>query len=144
MQNPARIDYRRSSYTNLSTASVNNWRYLFCLVRWRRLAALLLLCLLPGSTVPAQPSDAADYLVFESVLDGRCHILSEGGKLTLLKSTHPTLAIRYRLERLFADRPQGLIDGVIKAADGVQKLGCDKVGGRSQRWRIKRATLIQE
>lgn len=92
-----------------------------------------------GLTAPA-----ASYLTFDTVLDGKCHILSEGGKLIVLRNTHPSKAIRYRLVRLFATRPQGLLDGLIAPTEAAQKLGCDKVGARAQTWQIKRARFAPE
>lgn len=91
--------------------------------------------------VQARP---AEFLTFETVLDGKCHILSEGGKLVLLRNTHPTRAIAYRLERRFVNRPQGLMDGTIGPGAETQKLGCDRVGGRAQTWKVKRAEFAQE
>ena len=138
---------RPTSPTTLSTDSVNN----FSRSRDHRrrtppwpLSLLLLatLSFLPAHQVTA--SDATRYLSVETVLDGRCHNLSEGGKLVVLRNTHPTKTIRYRLLRLFIDRPQGLMDGSLTPVEGVQKLGCDKVGGRAQTWRVKRARFAQE
>ena len=40
--------------------------------------------------------------VFESVNDGRCQILSDGGKLRILRNTHDERDIDYRLTRMFA------------------------------------------
>lgn len=138
---------RRTSPTTLSTDSVNN----FARARDHRvgmpswLIGLLILttsCLVPAHKATA--ADAASYLTVETVLDGRCHNLSEGGKLAVLRNTHPTKTIRYRLLRLFIDRPQGLLGGSLAPAAGVQKLGCDKVGGRAQTWQVKRARFAQE
>lgn len=89
-------------------------------------------------------TDPLPWLRLESVLDGRCHNLSEGGKLTVMHNEHPSRVIRYRLMRLHVDRPQGLIDGSIKPGEPAQKLGCDKVGGRAQTWQIKRAQFVSE
>jgi hypothetical protein len=105
---------------------------------------VLTLVLAQQLTASEAEKPAASYLTFESVLDGKCQNLSEGGKLTLLRNTHPSKAIRYRLLRLFVARPQGLMDGAIDPAEGVQKLGCDKVGGRVQTWQVKRARFAQE
>lgn len=132
----------RDSCTDLSTASVNNPNPRF--VCFRRTVRSVSLLVSLGFPLLALAASAADYLRFDQVPDGRCQILSQGGKLTLLSNTHPTKAIRYRLERLFVERPQGLMDGVIRGADGAQKLGCDTVGGRAQQWRIKRATFAPE
>lgn len=141
----------RTSPTQLSTDSVHNFTRRNDPLRRtpaRRLSALLVatLCAVfawKGSAdEPARP--AASFLAFETVPDGKCQILSEGGKLTLLRNTHPSSTIRYRLLRLFVARPQGMMDGEIKSAEGVQKLGCDKVGGRAQTWQVERARFAQE
>ncbi|MGH8595593.1 MAG: hypothetical protein ACREXT_02920, partial [Gammaproteobacteria bacterium] len=87
---------------------------------------------------------AAAYLEFENVLDGRCYILSEGGKLTLLRNKHPSKSINYRLLRVFANKGQGLITGIVPANGATQKLGCDKVDRRPQTWRVDRARFIEE
>lgn len=107
------------------------------------LAVLSVISVGPGSA-NGTAGPAANYLKFETVPDGRCQILSEGGKLTLLRNTHPSKTIHYRLVRLFVARPQGLMDGSVNPAEDVQKLGCDKVGGRAQTWQIKRAHFAPE
>src|SRR5690606_8133132 len=57
--------------------------------------------------------DASEFLAFESVGDGRCLNLSEGGKLRILRNTHGERAIHYRVQRLFAgNHPQGLATGI--------------------------------
>ncbi|MGD9601928.1 MAG: hypothetical protein AB7O21_12480 [Gammaproteobacteria bacterium] len=100
-------------------------------------------CVLGFASAARAETAAADFIEFETVLDGKCHILSEGGKLTLMRNTHPAKPILYRLERLFVGRPQGLMDGVIPPGADAQKLGCDRVGGRPQRWRVKRARFVE-
>jgi hypothetical protein len=140
-----------TSPTTLSTDSVNNFPR-FGNHRWYASQSVLGLLFLvtfsfapvPQVTANELASEAASYLTVETVLDGRCHNLSEGGKLAVLRNTHPSKTIRYRLLRLFIDRPQGLLDGSLAPAEGVQKLGCDKVGGRAQTWRVKRARFAQE
>ncbi len=95
----------------------------------------------------AEKRDASkplDWLRFETVLDGRCQNLSEGGKLIVMHNDHPSRTIRYRLLRLYVDRPQGLMDGSILPGEPAQKLGCDRVGGRPQSWQVKRAQFVSE
>ncbi|MBM4227449.1 MAG: hypothetical protein FJ164_06850 [Gammaproteobacteria bacterium] len=89
-------------------------------------------------------SDPRVWLRLETVLDGRCHNLSEGGKLVVMHNEHPSRTIRYRLLRVHVDRPQGLMDGIIAPGEPAQRLGCDKVGGRPQAWQIKRAQFDAE
>ncbi len=140
----------QTSPTTLSTDSVNNFARTTSNRRgapqWP-LTALLLATLgfaLAQAAAGETAKDTTSYLLVETVPDGRCHNLSEGGKLVVLRNTHPTKSIRYRLLRLFIGRPQGLMDGSITTADGPQKLGCDKVGGRAQTWQIKRASFAPE
>ena len=99
----------------------------------------------PTSAAPNAPGDEpAKYLVIENVLDGKCQILSAGGKLSILRNTHQSRDIRYRLTRYFANKPQGMSVGIVAPGDEGQKLGCDKVDGRSQLWKIERAQFINE
>lgn len=133
--------------TELSTLSVSNCRRQVRAFSVCAAAPLLLLLagragLALGEEVSPRPASA--FLEFEPVLDGKCHILSEGGKLVLLRNTHPTRAIAYRLERRFVKLPQGLMDGTIGPRAEPQKLGCDTVGGRPQTWQVKRAEFAQE
>lgn len=123
--------------TYLSTGSVSNFVHLGFMLM---LAGVALPC-------PAETRDESDplaWLRFETVLDGRCHNLSEGGKLVVLHNDHPARTIRYRLQRVHVGRPQGLVDGSIASGEPAQKLGCDKVGGRAQGWQIKRAQFAAE
>lgn len=90
------------------------------------------------STFPAETA-----LEFEEKLDGRCYILSEGGKLVVMHNRSPSASVRYRLVRLFADRPQmGRTTGIIGPGEQV-KLGCSEVDGRRQHWRVERAAFVQ-
>lgn len=95
-----------------------------------------------AETAPADVDrkEAAAYLEFEEVLDGKCYILSSGGKLVLMHNRHPERAIAYRLVRVFAGRPQGsLTVGRIDAGVDPIKLGCSEVDGRPQHWQVVRA-----
>ena len=52
--------------------------------------------------------NAAAALEFEQLDDGKCHILSEGGKLMVMHNRHSEKAISFRLIRYFANvRQQG-------------------------------------
>lgn len=109
--------------------------------------AALALCATHGQAVPADEAASADEaaiaaLVFEEQLDGKCQILSAGGKLVVLRNAHPEQAVRYRLVRMFLGVPQSRIDGEIAAGEAAQKLGCNRVNGRPQSWRVERATLV--
>lgn len=107
-----------------------------------RVAAFIIFGL--GGGLPAAAADeaAAAGLVFEEQLDGKCQILSAGGKLVVLRNAHPDRAVRYRLVRMFHDVPQGRIDGTIGPGETPQKLGCNRVNGRRQFWRVERAAFM--
>ncbi|MEQ8231796.1 MAG: hypothetical protein RLW61_15760 [Gammaproteobacteria bacterium] len=106
--------------------------------RARPLAALVVL-LLP-TIAAASAGDATSFLTFESVNDGRCLNLSEGGKLRILRNTHSERDIEYRLTRMFAgNHPQGLSKGRAPAGGEAVKLGCTRVDGREQDWVVERA-----
>jgi hypothetical protein len=105
----------------------------------------LLAC--PGLPVPAAGAeDAAAHLELVTVPDGRCQILSEGGKLRVLHNRHASRPIDYRLLRTFPPgQPQGLVAGTIPAGPEPHKLGCTRVDGREQDWLVKRARYaVQE
>lgn len=105
-------------------------------------AGLLAGCLAAwAQAAPANATDDSDqYLAFESVGDGRCQILSDGGKLRILRNLHPERAIRYRLLRLFAGgHPQGLTAGTAPAGGEPVPLGCTLVDGRVQDWQLVKA-----
>ncbi|MGR8946774.1 MAG: hypothetical protein ACU84Q_01920 [Gammaproteobacteria bacterium] len=106
-------------------------------------AALAAVLLMIAGAAPADgdaTADAANYLRFEQLDDGRCHILSQGGKLMVMHSDHEDKAIRFRLIRYFADvRQQGRATGVAVPGEKPVKLGCTLVDGREQRWTVERA-----
>ncbi len=114
-----------------------------CSAARRRAAALaaLALCAALGHTVADDGETPMAALAFEEQLDGKCQILSEGGKLVVLRNTHPARAVHYRLVRLFLGVPQSRVDGWIAAGGTPQKLGCNRVNGRKQSWRIERAVF---
>ncbi|MEQ8659206.1 MAG: hypothetical protein RLW62_00165 [Gammaproteobacteria bacterium] len=107
----------------------------------RRAARLFSLVVVLCAATPAAASgDAASFLTFESVNDGRCLNLSEGGKLRILRNTHASRDIAYRLTRMFAgNHPQGLSKGRAPAGGEPVKLGCTRVDGREQDWIVERA-----
>ncbi|HMM77709.1 MAG TPA: hypothetical protein PJ986_18550 [Gammaproteobacteria bacterium] len=103
--------------------------------------AALALCVTQGRAAPADEAAVAA-LVFEEQLDGKCQILSAGGKLVVLRNASADRAVRYRLVRMFLGVPQGRLDGEIAPGGTPQKLGCNRVNGRPQSWRVERATLV--
>lgn len=107
----------------------------------------LTLYLAAGSTgaideKPAAADSASAFLEFESEPDGRCQILSEGGKLRVLYNRHDSRAIDYRLMRVFGDgHRQGRVVGTAPAGSERVPLGCTRVDGRPQDWQLERATF---
>lgn len=128
----------------LPSLSVPRYR-VYQMKRLERLAvaalAAIACCAGPLQATAAEPLPAA-VLVFEEQPDGKCQILSEGGKLVVLRNVHVSQAIRYRLVRMFLDVPQGRVDGEIGPGATPQKLGCNRVNGRRQSWRVERATFV--
>ncbi len=109
-------------------------------------AALLICATAPASgSVPEDSGAAVSFLSFENRIDGRCHNLSEGGKLTVMHNNHPKKAIQFRLIRYHVDVPQwGRATGTAVPGESPVKLGCTLVGGREQRWVIERAQFTTE
>jgi hypothetical protein len=92
----------------------------------------------PQANEPVE--DAQFFLSFEMESDGRCHNLSEGGKLAVLHNSHPTKNINFRLTRYFVDvRQSGRATGIAAPTAEPVKIGCTMVGGRPQRWVVDRA-----
>ena len=88
-------------------------------------------------------AEAAGYLAFEKVGDGRCHNLSQGGKLMVMHNKHPEKPIKFRLTRFFADvRQWGRATGTAAPGEEPTKLGCTQVDGREQRWEVERANFV--
>lgn len=109
--------------------------------------AVVLLAGLSGATTahaaPAAIDPAAEgFLEFQSEADGRCQILSEGGRLRVLYNRHASRAIDYRLVRVFGDgHRQGRVVGTAPAGGTPVPLGCTRVDGRPQDWQLERATF---
>ena len=90
--------------------------------------------------IPAQAAKV--FLEFQSEPDGRCQVLSEGGKLRVLYNRHASRAIDYRLMRVFGDgHHQGRVVGSAPAGGEPVPLGCTRVDGRPQDWQLERATF---
>lgn len=112
-----------------------------------RCAALLAATLLSvpaATTASPAAADAASFLELESVGDGRCQILSDGGKLRIMHNRHPAKRIAFRLQRTFAGKLQGLSTGEIEPGGSPVKLGCTRVDGRPQDWVVERARFQSE
>ena len=110
---------------------------------WRAQNVVLSLMLL-WQWHTAHADNPAAYLEFESHLDGRCQILSAGGKLRVLRNTHAARPIAFRLIRTFAGvRQTGRAMGVAGPDGEPVKLGCTRVDGRLQDWRVERAEFSQ-
>lgn len=122
------------------------------------LSAALLLCFVTPLSTAEEPTEADEaevsipadapasaYIEFTDHLDGKCQILSNGGKLTKVENKHPEKKIRYRFTRVFAGTPQaGVARGVLEPGDTSVKLGCNKVDGKPQIWEIKVAEFVEE
>jgi hypothetical protein len=143
----ARLAAFRTASTDLSTESVSK-----CAGIARNATVVALLLGFAATSGPADASGdgreavatAASYLAIDTVLDGKCYILSEGGKLARVQNTHPSRGIQFRLQRIFADRPQGIVTGTLPPGGEPQALGCDRVDGRPQTWRVQRADYIDQ
>jgi len=86
----------------------------------------------------------ADYLKFWSELDGKCQILSDGGKLRMMENTHPNKSIKFLLSRLFAGvRQPGYAKGILNPEDEPKQLGCTRVQNRDQTWLVVRAEFVE-
>jgi hypothetical protein len=92
---------------------------------------------------PAGADGTPAVLEFESQPDGRCQILSEGGRLVSMHNRRTDRAVNYRLVRYFAEHPQNRVVGEIPAAS-IQPLGCDTVDGRPQHWVVERFQIEEE
>jgi len=98
----------------------------------------------PTEPTKTQEKSPGDYLEFYSVLDGKCQILSNCGKLRLVKNNHPDKAIKYRFNRIFAGKRQASMTiGVLEPGGKPVKLGCTKVDGREQTWEISVAKFVE-
>lgn len=97
----------------------------------------------PDAGVANPGADPKVALEFEEKLDGRCYILSSGGKLVVMHNRDSQQAVKYRLIRMFADLPQmGRTVGTIAPGESI-KLGCSEVDGRYQHWVVERASFVQ-
>lgn len=91
----------------------------------------------------AETASAGGVLEFEEKLDGKCYILSSGGKLVVMHNRDTARSVKYRLVRMFAGAPQmGRTVGTIEPGEGV-KLGCSEVDGHYQEWVVERASFVQ-
>lgn len=87
--------------------------------------------------------DPRPYVEFIANLDGKCYILSAGGRLQSIKNNHLSKTIRYRLVRYFAGKPQpSLVAGTVGPAGQTKPLGCDRVDGQDQTWRLESARYV--
>lgn len=110
---------------------------------------LLALILISRIATAAEPMSSGnvqkppqDYLEIVTEIDPKCQILSEGGKINLLKNHHPDKTILYRLQRYFAGIKQaGLVSDSL-APGATATLGCNKVDKREQSWQITAAKLV--
>lgn len=91
----------------------------------------------------AENKDAASYLELYSEFNGRCQGLRRGD-IRMLRNTHPSKTIEYRMVRLLGGHRQAsLIQDTIKPGDEGQKLGCELLDDRKQTWQVVRATFVE-
>jgi hypothetical protein len=95
-------------------------------------------------TTASEPGpEAHAFLEFEANSDGKCQNLSRGGELGVMRNRHPTLKIKFRLMRYFAEvRQSGRATGIAPPGGDLIKLGCTKIGGREQRWVVEHAEFL--
>lgn len=112
----------------------------------RRLAIIGLLLPAIATMVEEGGNDAKDppgYLEFLDQQDAKCYNLSPGGRLRLLKNSHPSYRIRFRLVRYFSHVKQpGFVQGIIEPKGKLFELGCTLVDGRKQWWEIDTASFV--
>ena len=104
-----------------------------------------ILLLLGANAWASEAPSAANHISFEEKTDGKCHNLSEGGKLLVMYNNHPSEAISFRLIRYYIDvRQRGGATGIAQPGGEPIKIGCTQVGGRPQRWEIQRAHFVTD
>jgi len=87
--------------------------------------------------------DPRSYLEFIANSDGKCTILSAGGRLQSIKNNHRLKTIRYRLVRYIAGKPQpSFTSGTVGPVGQMSALGCDRVDDQDQRWRLESARYV--
>jgi len=97
-----------------------------------------------AASVDTTEQSPEDFLEFKSELDGKCQILSSGGKLRTVKNNHPDKAIKYRFNRMFAGKRQAsMAVGTIEPGEKPVKLGCTEVDGYEQTWEIKVVKFVE-
>ena len=85
------------------------------------------------------PGHPGYYLEFSSELDAKCQIRSDGGKVRMMKNTHESRAIKFRLVRYFAGKKQpSLLTGVIESGAEARRVGCTLVDYREQTWEVQK------
>ncbi|MGH8602619.1 MAG: hypothetical protein ACREXR_07530 [Gammaproteobacteria bacterium] len=95
-----------------------------------------------GDAAPVS-GDPRSYLEFIANSDGKCTILSTGGRLQSIKNNHLSKTIRYRLVRYIAGKPQpSFTSGTVGPVGQMSALGCDRVDGQDQSWRIESARYV--
>ncbi|MCI0399867.1 MAG: hypothetical protein L0Y67_01885 [Gammaproteobacteria bacterium] len=95
-----------------------------------------------ATTAPEAPEAAqgnpVDYLKFESRFDSKCQLWQ--ADVRLVKNTHPSKKIHYRMVRYLADKIQpSLIAGTIDPGGEPERLGCTQIDGLPQRWEVVQA-----
>ena len=95
-----------------------------------------------GNHMDTPATQAAAMLKFRAVPDNHCQQRDHHGQLALLVNADPVQAIQYRLTRYFGDKRQpGIARGDIAPGEEV-KLGCTRIDGREQVWKITRVSFL--
>lgn len=78
------------------------------------------------------------------VFDGGCIGLRRGD-MRMIRNTHPSKTIEYRLIRLLGEHRQaGLIrDTIQPGEDNAQQLGCEILGRLEQSWKVVHAEYVE-
>lgn len=96
----------------------------------------------PADRPAAENNDPASFLEIYSEFNGRCQGLRRGD-IRMLRNTHPSKTIQYRMVRLLGGHRQAsLIQDTITPSDEGQKLGCEVLDDREQTWKVVRASFV--
>jgi hypothetical protein len=108
------------------------------LSRGRAAVALALAAAL--SPAPAE-EDPAAFVEFVKDFDANC--VRWEGHMVMIRSTHPSRRIKVTLERQFMGKPTGDRSRSELAPGGEpDRLGCSRVQGGTQEWKITRVELV--
>ncbi|MGV0006182.1 MAG: hypothetical protein ACNYPG_06120 [Candidatus Porifericomitaceae bacterium WSBS_2022_MAG_OTU9] len=102
---------------------------------------LLLVAALPA--IAAAGGDAGDHLEMYRKNENVCLQLNRG-KMIMLRSTHPQRNIDYRMARHLATVRQGGFTVGSIGPGATEALGCERVDGLWQEWKLLRAIFSDD